>query len=545
MINIAKGVGTGNGGEYFERLAPYLVFVFFAITTIVFWVLNWICWNRKCCCFHDIFGEYADKVFVWWLSWIFLCGILACCIAGFVTANRYGFALYGVQCAYERIYYDSLYGQLKQTLPKFKGLENISDTIDSLVNITNLGLISMDLFYKNSHELYEENKDKIKEEDKEFVYNLFTCPIPKSIVRCLLTNYSVSEEEGRNNIRENLNKTLKEAYSGINNYIQLYNNGKYLKSANESLEYLKNNFTNNFSEFKEYESKFIKDFNHYVNIAYHWGQTVPIIFLSLLLIFVVISGALLITYYCNYCLNFDQKFWIIPMHIAWNGIRFFMLSFFIYGCAYGMLYLYALDLIGYFNYAFSEENLTSKDIAILPQGSKNFLHYCLSPESNNSFKTSSELNMLNDFINNAIKFKAWDNIDCSGSSRVMRDVCIDLLQNLNKSYTDYIDECRDDINKFEDLVEQTGNIYANFNCSFIHNNIKLMYNAIWDFAWETRVLCALSCCIGFFGIFAVYGFLWSMNLWELEAHRPLINNRGRVPTEKDDSSGSDKNSDGS
>ena len=89
MINIAKGVGTGNGGEYFERLAPYLVFVFFAITTIVFWVLNWICWNRKCCCFHDIFGEYADKVFVWWLSWIFLCGILACCIAGFVTANRY------------------------------------------------------------------------------------------------------------------------------------------------------------------------------------------------------------------------------------------------------------------------------------------------------------------------------------------------------------------------------------------------------------------------------------------------------------------------
>ena len=520
-------------------MAPYLFFVFFAITTIVFWVLNWICWNRKCCCFHDIFGEYADKVFVWWVSWIFLCGILACCIAGFVTANRYGFALYGVQCAYERIYYDSIYGQQKQTNPKFEGLENFNDTIDSLINIAKLNPISMNLFYNNFQELCDDNKERIT---TDYAKELFTYPFPISIVKYLLDKYEDISKYKENIINE-IDILSKEAYLGIKNYIQLYNNGKNL-NANHILETLRTNIGNIRKNFTEYESKFIKDFNYYVNIAYHWGQTVPIIYFSLLLIFVVGSGALLITYYCNFWLNLNQKFWIIPMHIAWNGIRFFMFSFFIYGCAYGMLYLVALDSIGYLDYAFSEENLMSKDIAILPKGSQDFLNYCLYSKFN-SFKINSELNILNDFVNSAIKLNTWININCSIPDTKMRDAYNILLQNITDKYNEYIKKYKNDINKFEDLVEQTGNIYANFNCSFIHNNIKLMYNALWDFAWETRILCALSCCIGFFGIFAVYSFLWSMHLWELQAYRPLVNNRKKVPNEKDDNSDSDKNSDGS
>ena len=529
MINIAKGVGTGNVGEYFERLAPYLVFAFFAIMSIVFWVFNWICWKQKCCCFHDIFGEYADKVFVWWLSWIFFCGLLACCIAGFVTANRYGFALYGVQCAYERIYYDSLYGQLKQTNPRFVGLKNITDMIDSLINITNFEIIPMNLFYNNSQELYDDNQGKIAIDDAE---ELFTFPFPINIVEYLLVKFKVISKDDEN-IKKELEIITTEAYSGIKNYIQLYENRKYLTNINKTLSKIKTYFEEYEGNFTKYESKFIKDFNYYVNIAYHWGQTVPIIYLSLLLIFVVVSGALLITYYCNYWLNLNQKFWIIPMHIAWNGIRFFMFSFFMYGCAYGMLYLGALDSIGYLNYAFSEENLNSEDIVILPNGTQLFLNYCLL--SNFSlFKNDNGMNILNDFVNSAIKLKTWKNINCSVSDIKMRDACNELYQNI-KNYINYIKDYEDDINKFEDLVEQTGNIYANFNCSFIHNNIKLMYNALWDFAWETRVLCALSCCIGFFGIFAVYSFLWSMYLWKLEAFKPLVNNR-QNPQDNDDGS---------
>ena len=111
-------------------------------------MFNWVCWNRQCCCLN-VFDEYCNKVFVWWLSWVFLCGILACCIAGFVTANRFGFSLNAIQCAYERIYYDIIYGQLKETYPKWEGLVEIRNTYNHLNNI-NLYLNSNESSFSGS-----------------------------------------------------------------------------------------------------------------------------------------------------------------------------------------------------------------------------------------------------------------------------------------------------------------------------------------------------------------------------------------------------------
>jgi hypothetical protein len=87
-----------------------MIFAGCALISIVIWVCNWVCWIRQCCCF-SAFDEYSNKIFVWWLCFIFFSGVIACCIAGFVTANRYGFCTYAVQCAYERIYYDAKNGK--------------------------------------------------------------------------------------------------------------------------------------------------------------------------------------------------------------------------------------------------------------------------------------------------------------------------------------------------------------------------------------------------------------------------------------------------
>ena len=46
-----------------------------------------------------------------------------------------------------------------------------------------------------------------------------------------------------------------------------------------------------------------------------------------------------------------------------------------------------------------------------------------------------------------------------------------------------------------------------------------MRNALYDFSWEIRIMCTLSCFIAFMGGIAVYGFLWSMLLWEQENKR--------------------------
>ena len=71
------------------------------------------------------------------MSFSFLLGILACCISAFVSINRFGFALEGAWCAVDRIYYDSLYGQLKNSEPKWEGFDKITNISTSLYHFAN------------------------------------------------------------------------------------------------------------------------------------------------------------------------------------------------------------------------------------------------------------------------------------------------------------------------------------------------------------------------------------------------------------------------
>ena len=59
-------------------------------------------------------------------------GIFACCISAFYTVNRFGFALEGAWCAIDRIYYDSLYGQLKDTEDRWDGIKNTKNILDNI-----------------------------------------------------------------------------------------------------------------------------------------------------------------------------------------------------------------------------------------------------------------------------------------------------------------------------------------------------------------------------------------------------------------------------
>ena len=188
-------------GEYFERLAIYLIFFVFGIISIVIWIFNWICWNKKCCCFN-FFGHNVDKVFVWWLSWVFLCGVLACCIAGFVTANRFGFAAYGIQCAYERIYYDAMYGQQKKTYPKWEGFDAINNGYEALINIisniSNGNTIKLTNFYFDSNEIIKNYNSSLAE------YFIFPCS--KDFVDAVIKQNK--ENEKIKNDLQNLNNKI-------------------------------------------------------------------------------------------------------------------------------------------------------------------------------------------------------------------------------------------------------------------------------------------------------------------------------------------------
>ena len=103
----------GSDKSFYVENAVGLYFFFTACAgvSIVVWIFNWVCWVNQCCC-CDFLHNPVNKRIAWWMSFTFLLGILACCISGCVSVNRFGFALEGAWCAIDRIYYDTTKGEL-------------------------------------------------------------------------------------------------------------------------------------------------------------------------------------------------------------------------------------------------------------------------------------------------------------------------------------------------------------------------------------------------------------------------------------------------
>ena len=104
--------GDGSKSYYFQHIGGYFTFVGFALLSLIFWGLNYHCWFKKRCCLKEYHNPTNISIY-WWISFICLCGIFACCISGIITSHSFGNKLGSARCLYERIYYDSQYGEFK------------------------------------------------------------------------------------------------------------------------------------------------------------------------------------------------------------------------------------------------------------------------------------------------------------------------------------------------------------------------------------------------------------------------------------------------
>ena len=71
-------------------------------------------------------------------------------------------------------------------------------------------------------------------------------------------------------------------------------------------------------------------------------------------------------------------------------------------------------------------------------------------------------------------------------------------------------------------------IFESFDCGFLKNDLAMIYTTLYDLSVESRILCAICCCIGFFGAIAVYFFLLVMYHYNNEEFRE--GNKDIVPT---------------
>ena len=226
---------SGNDSFYISHIGLFYFFTACAGVSLIVWAFNWICWINQCCC-CDFLHNPVNKRIAWWMSFSFLLGILACCISSFVSVNRFEYAVNGVLCSIDRIYYDTKNGELQGN----------TDGFDS----------STDLRWKGT------NNDE---------------------------------------------------------------------AINTAIDTISENFKNTKYKYKD-KAKLIKICLGELARVYFW----------LLLIVVTFAGVSMMFYSCLK----RQGYLIIFMHVLWNSIRFFMVSFFIFGTFYGKYYCIFQDSIG-------------------------------------------------------------------------------------------------------------------------------------------------------------------------------------------------------
>ena len=464
----------GNKAAYIEHIGLFFFFVACAGVSIIVWVFNWICWRNQCCC-CDFLHNPINKRIVWWTCFIFLLGLLACCISGFVTTNRFGFALEGSYCSFERFYYDSIYGQLKETYPRWEGFDNINKFLDDL-NSSVINKLNKSIF----ENLYNDSKKNSTFYDYKKKFMLF-------ISNC-------SDQNCKKNISFTLPFFIK--YGKI---LDAYNNLLYIKEKNAT-SVLKNDFNEMKDSFKSLKSDFLNEFYYYARILNGWGRVLTMIYFCLLLIAVTFAGFSMMFYVCL----INQGYLSIFMHVLWNIIRFFVFSFFFYGAAYGMCYLALRDAVAFVMFIFGEQN---HDGHLLPSGKgRLFLQTCLIDEENN-FK-----NKLDDILTSSLEDLIKNSQELYNLINKNSDYSNDYDLGNNTKFAVFIkDRFKENINNaFNDLSKITtrdGGLFGSLDCSFLRSDLAMMYRTLYDLSVEARILCALSCCIGFFGAIAVYFFL--------------------------------------
>ena len=513
------GEGEGNKASYIEHIGIFFFFVACAGVSIIVWVFNWICWYNQCCC-CDFLHNPVNKRLVWWTSFIFALGILACCISGFVTTNRFGFALEGSRCSFQRLYYDSKYGQLQETFPRWEGFTKISTYLTNLVAF-------LSTFQKINIAENFISDNYAKGNYDYFLYDGY-------YTRKFLTEI---EQVKDNEKSLEIIKYVIPITSRFGKVVDsMYKFNKFYVSFTQNITSLLTFFSSLPGDFQTLKNDFLDEFSYYAKVGKACGKVLTMIYFCLLCIAITFAGVSLMFYACLRRQGYLQTF----MHILWNIIRFFIFSYFFYGAAYGMCYLALRDAIAYVMFVFGDANLKTNEISYLVpknQG-RDYLHFCI-VESDSNYKNKLDhtlVQSLNDFFTN---FKELENLYVGEyknikSDRMDYNIEDESLDTLATEAKKMLQEIRDffqsstknfcnrgstnyaDCYQFPEMSLREGGIFGSFNCTFLKSDLHMMYRTLFDLSFEARILCALSCCIGFFGAIFVYFFLLVMHHYNNE-----------------------------
>ena len=554
--------GDESKSSYIAHIGGFFTFVALAGLSLIGWGLNHHCWSKKSCCFKEYHNPLNIRVF-WWMSFMGLCGVFACCISGFVTSHYFSNKVQTTKCVYERVYYDSKYGEIKKNSRKWEGLENnrqdIIKKFEEFLYIN--GTDDYDLPFNFSEKNWTEGNKKLLLDPKVYYKQPFQEQLEKDIIKkCIQYPGSIRDLKGElicdSNLTDHnsfiyeyinevtrITKYFSDEVNQIKDFINPDKRKQREKSYGNEVNVANNTLKNISDDLNNYKTEFLDKADYYIDVSEICGYVLVTIYYSILLAIVVCSCFLLWAY--SYFK--EQRLIYTFMHVAWNILKFFSFSFFMFGAAFGALYLVSRDLIGYNQFLFNDNLASNATTYLLPNGaSKEFLRYCINEEDSNyinNFELPTIL-LLKDLYNNMNKGKNINEKNYNFTKLSEKITCYYVfsedLRNIEEE-TDteqIIDTFELDFsevgNKVKEMINQIhnelyhdsnlrilqktesniineigelGKTIDKLNCGFLKTEIQILYDSLYGLSIESRISCALCCCIGFFLEFSIAFYL--------------------------------------
>ena len=433
LINIVKvAMGTEEGDEkelrnlelsfseiqddlinYLMHMLPVFIFFVIGILSLPGWPICCFCCCCNCCCCCCC-KKPGCKIPCFIFTYIFYGLSVAICLYGLTQANKIFVGLADTECSMLRFFDQILEGEIKQTTPRWPGIEGIGEIIGDINNevenlrtgtlgslngeITKIGEIK-GIFLnkmKTSGEKFS-STDVIDYYSKD--YNINTAlgrEIKGKFVLDLIKFFGHRESDKENYVPENsiLNAWQKEydivsqnadeyldKASDIFETVSDEASGDIIKSLNEAKDTL-NEIKDNFNDIKSEIEGILVDYSEIIDKYGKLGVKVVFgvlglmnIALAVFILFICLFSGKMCTNCC--CCRCIFKFFT---HLLWNILAILTFVTFMVGFIFSLVGTLGYDVMSVVSYVLSKDNLGENGEGILVDklgDSKKYLDTCI------------------------------------------------------------------------------------------------------------------------------------------------------------------------
>ena len=474
LRNLEGDIDTNKIIDYGMRILPMLIFLVISFLSIFGWIICCICTCCDCCCCCCC-KKIKCKVPCFTFTYVFYALVVAVCVYGLTQATKIFTGLANTECSMLKFFDQVLYGEIKEDLPKWAGINNIknllgelSETIDSFGTPT---FEQLDNKITDKNDKKTEFKTKMKEASEAFCNNnVYNSHYVKNYRELDISGYKLNDEyiydlvynfgkyEENDKYTENSflffwNKEFSIISQEADDYLDTAINAfkdilkDHIDDVKEALNDGKdklNDLTKPFENANDKIGNILADYSE--SIDEYGKMGVNIVFSVLMVMNIALAVLMLLIYLfsmrsCAGCCCVRCLFKCCT-HILWNVLALMMILSFLIGSIVALVGRVGGDMMSLVSYIMSKDNFNSENGLILGKlgGAKNYIYRCIHDDGD----IAQELGL-------GSSLGALENINSVESN----------ITSIKDNFTDVTTHCRahglieSELNKRKDLETET------------------------------------------------------------------------------------------